>query len=83
MLRVSAPGLAPSTESHRKQLQGAATNCSGNFGRVCRALWPDKTAENFASVRGCSVRTASYKIAGRYEIDALDLITLNVEITKR
>jgi hypothetical protein len=64
-------------------LQPAATSCSANFGKVCRALWPEKTAEHFASRRGCSIRAASYKIAGRYEIDALDLITINIEIARR
>jgi hypothetical protein len=37
------------------------------FGKVCKAIWPFKTAEELASRVGCSVRAAAYEISGERE----------------
>jgi len=55
----------------RSILQGTATLCSENFfGRACKGMWPVKTAEELATLVGCSVRTAAYYISGEQEPSA-------------
>lgn len=55
----------------RKILQGSATFCSASiFGKACKGMWPDKTAETLAAITGCSVRAASYYISGEQEPSA-------------
>jgi hypothetical protein len=55
----------------RTAVQRTAQMCSGNFGKVCKALWPDKTAEELAARAGYkSVRTAHYEISGEREPSA-------------
>lgn len=51
-------------EVERAIVQGGARLCSPVFGRVCKAIWPLKTAENLAAAVGCSVRVAAYEISG-------------------
>jgi hypothetical protein len=55
--------LAEASSIQRNIVQGAATICSPNFAKVCKAIWPHKTAEELAAITGCSVRTASYEIS--------------------
>ena len=43
------------------------------FGRVCKAIWPTKTAEQLAAAVGCSVRAAAYEISGEREPSAKSL----------
>ncbi len=62
-----------STEIRGRALPLRAKICTGKFGRVCRALWPDKTAEHFAARAHCSIRTAKYRFSGEYEPTAEDL----------
>lgn len=52
MLRVSAPGLAPSTEMRVNKLPDRAKNCPVIHVVVARAIWPDKTAESWAAAAG-------------------------------
>lgn len=60
---------APADEARkieRNILQGSATICSPIFGRVCKVIWPTKTAEGLAAEVGCSVRAAAYQISGEH-----------------
>lgn len=65
MLRVSAPGLAPSTELQGNRMSGGAIHCT-----VARAIWPHKTAECWAVAAGVQTRMAKYWLAGRPVSDA-------------
>ena len=47
-------------------VQGTATICSPIFGRVCKVIWPAKTAEGLAAEVGCSIRAAAYQISGEH-----------------
>lgn len=67
MRAVYEERIAEATETQRKIVQGAARLCSSNFGTVCKALWPYKTAENLAAAASCAVRTAAYEISGERE----------------
>lgn len=67
----------------RAIVHGTARICSSNFGRVCKALWPLKTAENLASLIGCSVRAAAYEISGEREPSALSILAVMTAITPR
>ena len=58
--------VADARKIERNVLQGAARICSPSFGKVCKALWPHKTAEELASRTGASVRTAAYEISGEH-----------------
>lgn len=58
--------LANASEIERNIVQGTATICSPIFGRVCKAIWPHKTAEQLAAYAGCSVRAAAYQISGEH-----------------
>lgn len=67
----------------RTLVRGAARLCSPTFGRVCKAIWPVKTAEQLASAIGCSVRAAAYEISGEREPSARSIAAVVIEITKR
>lgn len=54
-------------EIERTLMQGNARLCSSLFGRVCKLLWPVKTAEGLAAAIGCSIRAAAYEISGERE----------------
>jgi hypothetical protein len=71
------------TEIERKILQGDARYCSPIFGRVCRTIWPVKTAEHLAAAIGCSVRAAAYQISGESEPSARAVAAVIIEITRR
>lgn len=60
----------------RAIVQGAAQLCSPIFGRVCKAIWPLKTAEYLAAAVGCSVRAAAYEISGEREPSAESLVVV-------
>lgn len=48
------------------------------FGRVCKVIWPTKTAEGLAAEVGCSVRAAAYQISGeRPPSDKSMLVLIN------
>jgi hypothetical protein len=67
----------------RKVLQGTARICSPIFGRVCKAIWPIKTAEQLAAAIDCSVRAAAYQISGESEPSARAVAVIADLITKR
>jgi hypothetical protein len=67
----------------RKVLQGTARICSPIFGRVCKAIWPVKTAEELAAAIDCSVRAAAYQISGQSEPSARAVAVIADLITKR
>jgi hypothetical protein len=72
--------LAQASEIERKLLQGTARICSGKFGRVCKALWPFKTAEELAARTGRSVRACAYEISGECEVSSRSLMVVINEI---
>lgn len=75
--------IANATEIQRNIVQGTATICSPIFGRVCKVIWPTKTAEGLASEAGCSVRAAAYQISGEHPpSDRAMLVVIN-EIFRR
>jgi hypothetical protein len=74
---------AEATEIERTLMHGTARLCSSPFGRVCKALWPFKTAEELAARVGCSVRAAAYEISGEREPGARSVAVIVNEITKR
>lgn len=69
-------------EIQRNLSQGSATICRSSFGAACKGIWPVKTAENLASVIGCSVRTAAYQLSGEHEPSAQAIHALNAEFLK-
>lgn len=70
--------IANATAINRNILQGTATFCSPIFGRVCKVIWPTKTAEGLAADAGCSVRAAAYQISGEHPpSDKAMLVVIN------
>lgn len=75
--------VAEAREIERTLVQGTARLCSPIFGKVCKAIWPHKTAEQLAAKVGCSVRAAAYEISGERDPSARSVAAIVVEITKR
>ncbi|HEX5424877.1 MAG TPA: hypothetical protein VFW94_15120 [Candidatus Acidoferrales bacterium] len=82
MRSVYEARVAEASAIQSKLLQGTATLCSPAFGRVCKALWPRKTAENLAAQVGCSIRAAAYQISGEHEPSAKSIAAIVIAITK-
>jgi hypothetical protein len=59
--------IAGAAKIERNILQGDARICSSWFGKACKGMWPNKTAEELAALVGCSVRAAAYQISGEQE----------------
>ena len=59
--------LVPSIGKQGIQLPRGATDCTGIHVIVARAIWPRKTAENWAAAAGVKERMAKYWLAG-YEV---------------
>lgn len=57
-------------------MQDSARSCSPVFGKVCKAIWPVKTAEQLAAAVGCSVRTAGYELSGERDPSAQSLFAV-------
>lgn len=75
--------VAEATAIQRTLVQGTARLCSGNFGKVCKAIWPTKTAEQLAAAAGYkSVRAAAYEISGEREPSARAIAAIVSAITK-
>jgi len=53
------------------------------FGRVAKAVWPNKTAVHLAAVTGVSVRAAEYWIGGQREPSALAVQAIVNEMVRR
>lgn len=83
MRSVYEERVSDARKTERAIVQGNARLCSPIFGRVCKAIWPFKTAEELASRVGCAVRTAAYEISGEREPSARSLTVVIVEMTKR
>lgn len=83
MRSVYEARVAEAREVERAIVQGTAQMCSSNFGKVCKALWPLKTAEHLAAQIGCSVRAAAYEISGEREPSAQSILAIVVAITPR
>lgn len=73
MLEASLPAAAAAIANECTPVRRSARLCRGNFGRVCRALWPEKTAEHLAAATRSAVRTAAYKLSGEREPTARDI----------
>jgi len=75
--------IAEERKVERTLAQGDARLCSSAFGRVCKALWPVKTAEHLASEVGCSVRAAAYEISGERHPSAQSVLVVIHAIVPR
>jgi hypothetical protein len=76
--------VAEQSEIERNIVHGNARLCSGSqFGKVCKTLWPFKTAEQLASRVGCTVRTAAYEISGERHPSAQSILAVVTEITPK
>lgn len=80
---VSNRQLADQRAIERTIVQGTARLCSPIFGRVCKAIWPVKTAEKLAAAVGCSVRAAAYEISGEREPSARAISVIIDKLTDR
>lgn len=60
----------------RAIVHGNERLCSPNFGKVCKALWPVKTAECLAAEVGCSVRTIAFELSGERPPSAQSLMVV-------
>ncbi len=76
MRTVYEERVADAREIQRAIVQGDARLCSPVFGKVCKAIWPIKTAEQLAALTGCAVRTAAYEISGEREPSALSILVV-------
>lgn len=76
-------GVASAREIERMLVQGTARLCSPRFGKVCKALWPVKTAEELSSRADCAVRTAAYEISGEREPSAKSILVVITEMLRR
>lgn len=74
---------AEQTEIERTLVQGDARMCRPIFGRVCKAIWPHKTAEQLAVAVGCSVRAAAYEISGEREPSAKSIFAIHAKLLER
>lgn len=68
MRSVYEEKLERAAKNARTIVQGDARSCSDLiFGKVCKVIWPFKTAEQLAAKAGCSVRAAAYELSGERE----------------
>jgi len=68
--------LALASKNARMIVQGDARLCSPIFGKVCKVIWPTKTAEQLAALIGCSVRAAAYELSGEREPSAQSVLAV-------
>lgn len=83
MRSVYETRTAEASEVQRAIVQGRARLCSSDFGKVCKALWPLKTAEHLAAIVGCSIRAAAYEISGERDPTAQSLLAVMNRITPK
>lgn len=72
--------IAEANTIHRNLVHGTARICSGKFGKVCKTLWPFKTAEELAVRTGRSVRACAYEISGECEVSTRSLMAVVNEL---
>lgn len=53
------------------------------FKTVCRALWPEKTAEKLSELSGCSPRTTVRWLSGEHDPPAIIIAAIINEITRK
>jgi hypothetical protein len=58
------------TENRGIALPACATDCTTIPVRIARAIWPNKTAENWAAASGVQPRMVKYWLAGHKVSDA-------------
>lgn len=75
--------VAEQRKIERTIVQGDARLCSSIFGRICKAIWPSKAAEQLAAAVGCAVRTAAYEISGEREPSARSIFVIVDLMTRR
>lgn len=75
--------VSEAKQIERTLVQGNARLCSPIFGKVCKAIWPVKTAEELASRVSCSVRAAAYELSGEREPSALSILAVMDAITPK
>lgn len=46
------------------------------FGKICKVIWPTKTAAQLASRVGCSERTSAYELSGEREPSARSILVI-------
>ena len=63
--------------------QGTDKIVSPLFGRVCKVIWPVKTAAQIAAIAGKDERTAARWLSGEFEPPAILIGAIILEITKR
>jgi hypothetical protein len=83
MRTVYEERVAEATKIERAIVQGTAQICSPIFGKVCKTIWPTKTAEELASRVGCAVRTAAYEIAGERDPSVQSLLVVMSEMVPK
>jgi hypothetical protein len=78
MLRIdNAPGVVPAIENRVNELPGRAKISPTIHATVARAIWPDKTAENWAAAAGKEPSVGKVWLRGNVSGDAkLALIRL-------
>lgn len=83
MSGVLAKRVEEQRSIERAIVQGNAQMCSPLFGKVCKAIWPLKTAENLASRTGLSVRAAAYEVSGERDPSAQSILAVLEAITPK
>ncbi len=83
MRSVYEERVSRASKNARMIVQGDARLCSPIFGRVCKAIWPFKTAEQLAALVGCSVRAAAYEISGERDPSAQSVLAVMHAIIPR
>lgn len=82
MLQVSGSSQSGTIKFPRLNVRRPAQSCSASkFGRACKAIWPEKTAEHLAAAADCAVRTAGYYLSGEREPSARAIAAIVNEIT--
>ncbi len=82
MSSLSAESNRAAISNQGKDLRGGAKNCPA-FARVCKVLWPRKTANAIASLAHVSERTAKYWLAGAHDPSARMAAIISNEIFGR
>ncbi|HWL04520.1 MAG TPA: hypothetical protein VNQ99_06225 [Xanthobacteraceae bacterium] len=79
----SSIASAVAIEKRGTSVHPGAQSCTAIFGNVCKAIWPDKTAEHLAAQSRCGIRTAKYWLSGEREPSAAAVAVIVAAITRR
>lgn len=83
MLRVSAPGLAPSTEINGSSLRARKETSECLFGYCARRAWGKKADAFIAALCGKTDRQARDYLNGKVPVPSVVAAALLCEIVKR